>query len=63
VLGQTRPAQSAQIGAHDVVRVNEVMPVTPTGEPEFWLNAQKAVDLHEAARHLSSLPKPLLRAG
>ena len=31
--------------------------------PEFWLNAQKAVDLHEAARHLSSLPKPLLRAG
>ena len=30
---------------------------------EFWLNAQKAVDLHRAARHLSSLPKPLLRAG
>jgi addiction module HigA family antidote len=31
--------------------------------PEFWLNAQKAVDLHQAARHLSNLPKPLLRAG
>jgi addiction module HigA family antidote len=31
--------------------------------PEFWLNAQKAIDLHQAARHLSSLPKPLLRAG
>ena len=31
--------------------------------PEFWLNAQKAVDLHQAARHLSSLPKSLLRAG
>ena len=31
--------------------------------PEFWLNAQKAVDLHKAARHLSSLPKSLLRAG
>jgi plasmid maintenance system antidote protein VapI len=31
--------------------------------PEFWLNAQKAVDLHRAAHHLSSLPKPLLRAG
>ena len=30
--------------------------------PEFWLNAQKAVDLHRAARHLSSLPKLLLRA-
>src|SRR5216684_2422648 len=31
--------------------------------PEFWLNAQKAVDLHHAARHLANLPKPLLRAG
>jgi addiction module HigA family antidote len=31
--------------------------------PEFWLNAQKAVDLHQAASHLPSLPKPLLRAG
>ena len=31
--------------------------------PEFWLNAQKAVDLHQAASRLSSLPKPLLRAG
>ena len=31
--------------------------------PEFWLNAQKAVDLYQAASHLSNLPKPLLRAG
>ena len=31
--------------------------------PEFWLNAQKALDLHHAARRLSSLPKPLRRAG
>ena len=31
--------------------------------PEFWLNAQTAVDLHHAARCLPSLPKPLLRAG
>ena len=30
--------------------------------PEFWLNAQKAVDLHRAARHGLALPKPLLRA-
>lgn len=30
--------------------------------PEFWLNAQKAVDLHRAAAALGSLPKPLLRA-
>ncbi len=31
--------------------------------PGFWLNAQKAIDLHQAARRLSDLPKPLLRAG
>jgi len=31
--------------------------------PEFWLNAQKAVDLHQAASRLSNLPKPLPRAG
>ena len=31
--------------------------------PEFWLNAQKAVDLHRAAERLPRLPKPLLRAG
>jgi addiction module HigA family antidote len=30
--------------------------------PEFWLNAQKAVDLHRATATLSSLPEPLLRA-
>jgi antitoxin HigA-1 len=30
--------------------------------PEFWLNAQKAVDLHEAARRLTGLPRPLLKA-
>ena len=27
--------------------------------PEFWLNAQKAVDIYKAARHLKKLPKPL----
>ncbi len=30
---------------------------------EFWLNAQKAVDLHQAASQLPNLPKPLLRTG
>ena len=30
--------------------------------PEFWLNAQKAVDLYRAARRLRALPKPLLKA-
>ena len=31
--------------------------------PEFWINAQQAVDLHHAVTRLPSLPKPLLRAG
>ncbi len=30
--------------------------------PEFWLNAQKAVDLYRAARRLAELPKALLKA-
>ena len=29
---------------------------------EFWINAQKAVDLYEAGRRLKNLPKPLLIA-
>ncbi len=29
--------------------------------PEFWLNAQEAVDLYRAARTLKELPAPLLR--
>ena len=31
--------------------------------PDFWLNAQKAVDLHQAASELCDLPKPLRRTG
>lgn len=30
--------------------------------PEFWLNAQKAVDIYEAYQELGKLPKALLRA-
>ena len=30
--------------------------------PEFWFNAQKAVDLHRASTHVGKLPKPLSRA-
>ncbi len=30
--------------------------------PEFWLNAQKAVDLYRAERDLDALPEPLLKA-
>lgn len=31
--------------------------------PEFWLNAQRAVDLYEAREEMADLPKPLLKAG
>ena len=30
--------------------------------PEFWLNAQKATDLHRATNRASDLPEPILRA-
>lgn len=31
--------------------------------PEFWLNAQRAVDLHHAAGRIGKLPASLLRVG
>ncbi|MGH9462567.1 MAG: HigA family addiction module antitoxin [Vicinamibacteria bacterium] len=30
--------------------------------PEFWLNAQKAVDLYSATNRVEKLPKPLVKA-
>jgi addiction module HigA family antidote len=30
--------------------------------PEFWLNAQKAVDLFRAGNRVSDLPSPVLKA-
>lgn len=29
--------------------------------PDFWLNAQKAVDIYDASRTLTKLPTPLLK--
>ncbi|MGA7613833.1 MAG: HigA family addiction module antitoxin [Thermoanaerobaculia bacterium] len=31
--------------------------------PEFWLNAQKAVDLYDATIRIGRLPKPLRKTG
>ena len=31
--------------------------------PEFWLNAQRAVDIYRAAKKLGRFPKPLPLAG
>ena len=75
-LGMTQKQLAQQLGC-DVKVINRIVNgrTSVTAEmalklgatfrttPEFWLNAQKAVDLDHAARHLSSLPKPLLRAG
>ena len=30
--------------------------------PEFWLNAQRAVDIYRASRDVAELPKPIPRA-
>ena len=31
--------------------------------PDFWLNAQKACDLHKALKRAGPLPGPLVKAG
>ncbi|MFC2075423.1 HigA family addiction module antitoxin [Bdellovibrionota bacterium] len=31
--------------------------------PQFWLNAQQAVDLYKVFREMKNKPKPLLKAG
>lgn len=30
--------------------------------PQFWLNAQEAVDVYEASRRVTSLPEPISKA-
>lgn len=31
--------------------------------PEFWLNAQQAVDIHKAMKNIKDVPKPLIQVG
>lgn len=31
--------------------------------PEFWLNAQRVIDLYEASEELKELPSPIKKAG
>ena len=75
-LGMTQRQLAAHLGC-DVKVINRIvngrssvtaemalkLGATFRTSPEFWLNAQKAVDLYKAVRHLSNLPKALLRAG
>ena len=51
--------------------VNQKAQVTPTlaiklaaafdTTPDFWLNAQRMVDIYNASRQIKRLPKPLLK--
>ena len=75
-LGMTQKHLADHLG-HDVKAINRIINgrSSVTAEmalklaaafrttPEFWLNAQKAVDLHRAVGRLARLPRPLLRAG
>jgi len=75
-LGMTQGRLAAHLG-YDVKVINRIvngrssvtaemalkLAATFRTTPEFWLNAQKAVDLHRAAGRLATLPGPLLRAG
>jgi len=74
-LGMTQQALATHLGC-DVKVINRIVngrsAVTAAmalklgaafrTSPEFWLNAQEAVDLHVAASRLSELPAPLLEA-
>lgn len=74
-LGMTQKALADHIGC-DVKVINRIvngrtsvsaemalkLAATFRTSPEFWLNAQKAVDLFRAERRLSKLPSPVLKA-
>ncbi len=74
-LGMTQRELSDHIGC-DVKVINRIvngrtsvsaevalkLGATFRTSPEFWLNAQKAVDLFRAQRSLSKLPSPVLKA-
>ncbi len=74
-LGMTQKQLADHLG-HDLKVVNRIvngrtsvsaemalkLGATFRTSPEFWLNAQKAIDLYRAASRLTELPKPLLKA-
>ena len=76
-LGLTQKQLAGHIGCDFKVInriVNEKAQITPkiaiklaaafNTTPDFWLNAQKMVDIYKASREVRHLPKPLLkRAG
>ena len=74
-LGMTQKALADHIGS-DIKVINRIvngrtsvgaemalkLAATFRTSPEFWLNAQKAVDLYKAEIELDELPKPLVAA-
>jgi len=44
-----------RLSAGIAIRLGAALRMTP----EFWLNAQRAVDLYDAARRLKRLPRPV----
>ena len=75
-LGMTQKQLAEHIG-HDVKVINRIVNgrSAVTAEmalklgaalgttPEFWLNAQKAIDLYEARAKIAKMPKPWRAAG
>jgi addiction module HigA family antidote len=75
-LGMTQRELAEHIG-HDVKVINRIVNgrSSVTAEmalklaaalrttPDFWLNAQKAVDLYEARKAVGKLPRPLRATG
>ena len=47
------------VGAEMALKLASALNTTP----EFWLHAQKAIDLHEAASRIRRLPSPLGMTG
>ncbi|MCB0408338.1 MAG: HigA family addiction module antidote protein [Bdellovibrionales bacterium] len=45
----------ASVTAEMALKLGAALKMTPN----FWLNAQKAVDIYEAAQSIKTLPKPL----
>lgn len=49
--------QRAQVTPRLAIKLAAAFSTTP----DFWLNAQKMVDIYNASRQLKRLPKPLLK--
>jgi addiction module HigA family antidote len=51
--------EQSSLSVHMAIKLAAVFNTTP----EFWLNAQRAIDLFEASKEIKTLPKPFLKTG